>query len=523
MEILKVLALRGPNIWANFPVLEAWVDLGELRDSPSDQLPGFNERLMAWLPTMIEHRCSIGTRGGFFERLRRGTYQGHILEHVTIELQTLAGTEVGFGRARETAKEGTYKVVVEFEDESVARACLAEARELCLAAVYDRAYDVAAAVKRLGNLNQEVRLGPSTRAIVDAAKARGIPWRRLSHGSLIQFGHGAKQRRILASETDRTGAIAETIAQDKELTRSLLRAVGVPVPQGRPVESAEDAWDAAREIGMPVVVKPQFGNQGRGVATYLTTCEQVRAAYDAARREGSSIVVERHLAGGDFRLLVVGHRLVAAARREPAQVVGDGRHTVAELVDQINSDPRRGNDHATPLSKIRLDPIAMGVLTEQGLTPSHVPPAGAKVLIRRNGNLSTGGTAADVTELVHPEVAARAVEAARVVGLDVAGVDVIALDISRPLEEQAGGVVEVNAAPGLRMHVEPSLGKPRPVGEAIIASLFPEAQVGHCEARALARGKPAGFRLSASPVRTARRRPRGSSRTCSARRATPSE
>jgi len=482
MEILKVLALRGPNIWANFPVLEAWVDLGELRDSPSDQLPGFNERLMAWLPTMIEHRCSVGTRGGFFERLRRGTYQAHILEHVTIELQTLAGTEVGFGRARETAKEGTYKVVVEFEDESVARACLAEARELCLAAVYDRPYDVAAAVKRLGDLNQEIRLGPSTRAIVDAAKARGIPWRRLNHGSLIQFGHGAKQRRILASETDRTGAIAESIAQDKDLTRSLLRAVGVPVPQGRPVESADDAWEAAREIGTPVVVKPQFGNQGRGVATYLTTCEQVRAAYDAARREGSSIVVERHLPGGDYRLLVVGHRLVAAARREPAQVVGDGRHTVAELVDQVNTDPRRGNDHATPLSKIRLDPIAMGVLAEQGLTPSHVPPLGTKVLIRRNGNLSTGGTAADVTDLVHPEVAARAVEAARVVGLDVAGVDVIALDISRPLEEQAGGVVEVNAAPGLRMHVEPSLGKPRPVGEAIIASLFPEA--GHSDGRA---------------------------------------
>ncbi|HUY32225.1 MAG TPA: cyanophycin synthetase [Pirellulales bacterium] len=478
MIILKVLALRGPNVWANFPVLEAWVELGELRDSPSDQLPGFNERLMAWLPSMIEHRCSIGERGGFFERLRRGTYQAHILEHVTIELQTLAGTEVGFGRARETAKEGTYKVVVEYEDESIARACLAEAHELCLAAVYDRTYDIEAAVSRLRELNQEVRLGPSTRAIVDAAKARGIPWRRLSRGSLIQFGHGAKQRRILASETDRTGAIAESIAQDKDLTRSMLRAVGVPVPTGRPVESADDAWEAAREIGTPVVVKPQFGNQGRGVATCLTTCEQVHAAYEAARREGSSIVVERHLAGADFRLLVVGHRLVAAARREPAQVVGDGRHTVAELVDQINADPRRGNDHATPLSKIRLDPIAMGVLAEQGLAPTHVPPAGCKVLIRRNGNLSTGGSATDVTDLVHPEVAARAVEAARVVGLDVAGVDVIAMDISRSLEDQGGGVVEVNAAPGLRMHVEPSLGKPRPVGEAIVASLFAEGRTG---------------------------------------------
>ncbi|HEV3022093.1 MAG TPA: hypothetical protein VGX76_06485, partial [Pirellulales bacterium] len=477
MEILKVLALRGPNVWANFPVLEAWVDLGELADRRCDQLPGFNDRVMGWLPTMIDHRCNVGERGGFFQRLRSGSNLAHAVEHVTLELQTKAGTNAGFGRTCETAQWGTYKVVVECEEESVARACLAEARELCLAALHDLPYDVAAAVNRLSELNQDVRLGPSTRAIVGAAEARGIPARRLSQGSLVQFGFGAKQRRILASETDRTGAVAESIAQDKDLTRSLLRSCGIPMPVGRPVISADDAWAAANEIGMPVVVKPQFGNQGRGVATYLTTREQVVGAYDAALSEGSSIVVERYLPGADYRLLIVGNRMVAAARREPAQVVGDGRHTVAELVDLVNADPRRGNDHATPLSKIRLDPVAMGVLADQGLTPTYVPAAGVKVLVRRNGNLSTGGTATDVTDLVHPEVAARAVEAARVVGLDVAGVDVIALDIGRPLEEQDGGVVEVNAAPGLRMHVEPSLGKPRPVGEAIVASLFPESQV----------------------------------------------
>ena len=478
MKILKILSLRGPNIWANFPVLEAWVDLEELKDSPSNELPGFNDRLMSWLPTMIEHRCSIGERGGFFERLRRGTWPGHILEHVTLELQSLAGAEAGYGRARETSQEGVYKVVVECQDEKFGKAALHAGLELVLAAIYDRPYDVQAEVARLSELNQDLRLGPSTRAIVNAALARGIPMRRLNEGNLVQLGYGAKQRRILAGETDRTSAIAESIAQDKDLTRSLLRTAGVPTPDGRPVADADDAWEAAREIGAPVVVKPRYGNQGRGVAAYLTTEEQVKAAYAAARQEGSSIVVERFIAGGDHRLLVVGDKLVAAARREPAHVIGDGVHTVAELVEKVNADPRRGNDHATPLSRIRLDSIAMGVLAEQQLNPSSIPAAGAKVLIRRNGNLSTGGTATDITDLVHPEVAARAIEAAKVVGLDIAGIDILADDISRPLEEQNGAVVEVNAGPGLRMHIEPSIGSPRPVGEAIVDLMFAPGDTG---------------------------------------------
>lgn len=478
MKIRKVLALRGPNVWANFPVLEAWVDLEELKDSPSDTLPGFNERLMSWLPTMIEHRCSIGERGGFFERLRRGTWMGHILEHVTLELQTLAGSDMGFGRARETSEEGVYKVAIRFEEEALARECLKTAFELCLSAVYDRPFDVDAEIARLRELYQDVCLGPSTRAIADAAKARDIPVRRLNEGSLLQFGHGAKQRRIRASETDLTGAIAESIAQDKELTRSLLASIGVPVPEGRPVVSAEDAWEAAEEIGLPVVVKPQDGNQGRGVATNLLTREQVLTAYAAAREESSSVIVEKFIPGNDYRLLVVGDQLVAAARREPAQVVGDGIHTVKELVDRENLDPRRGEHHATVLSKIHLDEISLAVLAEQGFTPDSVPPAGKGVLIRRNANLSTGGTAVDVTDRVHPEWAARAVEAARMVGLDVTGIDVVALDISRPAEPGTGAIVEVNAAPGLRMHTAPSSGTPRPVGEAIVNMLFPRGENG---------------------------------------------
>jgi cyanophycin synthetase len=478
MDIRKVLVLRGPNYWANFPVLEAWVDLGPLKDSPSDELPGFNDRLMAWLPTMIEHRCSIGERGGFFERLRRGTYQAHILEHVALELQSLAGDEVGFGRTRETAEEGVYKVALEYLEEAVGKASLDAARDLCLAAVYDKPFDVADSILRLRALAQRSRLGPSTKSIVEAALARGIPARRLNTGSLVQLGYGSRSRRILAAETDRTGAIAESIAQDKELTRTLLRAVGVPVPEGRAVESAADAWAAAEEIGLPVVVKPQFGNQGRGVATNLTTKEQVLAAYDAARQEESTIVAEQFAPGGDYRLLVVGDKVVAAARREPAQVIGDGSHTVEDLVRLANEDPRRGEDHATALSKIYLDAVALQVLADQGLTPTSIPANDVRVLIRRNANLSTGGTATDVTDLVHPDVAARAIDAARIVGLDIAGVDVVAIDISSPLESQRGVIVEVNAAPGLRMHLEPSVGKSRPVGQAVVGTLFAPGENG---------------------------------------------
>lgn len=478
MEFRKVLALRGPNVWANFPVLEAWVDLGELKDKPSNEIPGFNDRLMAWMPTMIEHRCSIGERGGFFERLRRGTYQAHILEHITLELLSLAGTNVGYGRARETSEEGVYKVVVEYEEENLARAALEAARELLHAAVHDLPFDVGATIARLRDVAQQFCLGPSTRSIVDAAKARGIPVRRLNTGSLVQFGYGARQRRILAAETDRTSAVGQEIAQDKELTRMLLRSAGVASAQGRPVTSLDDACAAAEEIGFPVVVKPQFGNQGRGVAARLMTREQVAAAYEPALREGGPVLVEKYAPGNDYRVLVVGGRVVAAARREPAHVVGDGVHTVAQLVDIVNQDPRRGEHHGTVLSRIHLDDIALSVLAEQGMSPESVPATGVVVSIRRNANLSTGGTAIDVTDRVHPEVAARAVEAARVIGLDIAGIDILATDISRPLEEQGAIVVEVNASPGLRMHLQPSAGVSRPVGEAIMSTLFPEGETG---------------------------------------------
>ena len=473
MEFRRILTLGGPNVWARFPVLEAWVDLGYLKDSPSDSLPGFNDRLMAWLPTMVEHRCSLGERGGFFERLRRGTWQAHILEHVTLELQSLAGAEVGFGRARETSEEGVYRVAIEYEEESLARKALQVAHELCLAAIHDRPFDVEGELAKLRSHAQETLLGPSTRAISRAAEARGIPQRRLNLGSLVLLGQGARQRRIWAAESDRTSAVAGAIAQDKDLTRDLLRQIGVPTPEGRSVADADDAWRAAEEIGTPVVVKPRYGNQGRGVATDLRTREQVTRAYEAASREGSSVVVEKFAPGADFRLLVVNQQVVAAARRTPAQIVGDGRKSVAEAIDETNRDPRRGDGHSTAMTKIKLDDIALAVLADQGLTPMSIPAPGQVVIIRRNANLSTGGEAEDVTSEVHPEVVAAAVEAAAIVGLDIAGIDIVAQDVSAPLAQQGGVVVEVNASPGLRMHVEPSRGASQPVGKAIVDMLFP--------------------------------------------------
>ncbi len=476
MQILKVHKLRGPNIWANFPVLEAWVDLEELKDTSSEMIEGFNERLMSWLPTMIEHRCSEGVRGGFFERLRRGTWMGHILEHTTLELQTLAGNEVGFGRARESSVEGIYKVAIEYLDETVAMAALNTAFELLQAAIHNRPFDVKAEVEKLRELVQEVCLGPSTAAIVDAAKERGIPCIRLNQDSLVQLGYGSRMRRICAAETDRTSAIAESIASNKDLTRKLLKSAGVPVPQGYIVNDVEDAVSTAEHLGWPVVVKPLDGNHGRGVATNLTTKEQVIAAYEVAIQEGSSVVVESYIEGVDYRLLVVGNKLVAAALREPAHVIGNGHSTIHELVDEVNRDPRRSDGHSSVLSHIKIDATALAVLAEQGYKPESIPAAGTKVLIRRNANLSTGGTATDVTDLVHPEVARRAVDAVRMVGLDIAGIDIVAKDISRPLREQNGAVIEVNAGPGLRMHLAPSQGEPRPVGHAIVDMMFPESQ-----------------------------------------------
>jgi cyanophycin synthetase len=494
METKRVRALRGPNLWSRATALEAIVSI-EAGERKISDIQGFEARLVASLPGL-----SLPVPNG------NPTEVGlaHALERAALALQVLAGCPVSFSRTHPTVEPGTFLVVVEYSVEEVGRLAFELAETAVRAAVDGSPFDRAGAAERIQALDEEIRLGPSTGSIVRAALARSIPVRRLNDQSLVQFGWGARQRRIQAAETDRTSAIAESIAQDKELTKTLLAAAGVPVPEGLTVSSPDEAWAAAREIGLPVVVKPRCGNQGKGVAVNLSTREAVAAAYAVAEHVAPPVMVERFVPGRDFRLLVVGGKLVAAARREPPQVTGDGTRTVRDLVDEVNSDPRRRDGHATSLSRIRLDDIAVAVLADQGLAPDSVPPAGTVVALRRNANLSTGGTATDVTDDVHPDVAARAVDAARMVGLDICGVDVVCRRIDRPLADQAGAVVEVNAAPGFRMHLDPSYGKGRPVGEAVISTLYPSGDDGRIPVVSVAgtNGKTTTVRLIAHLLKT---------------------
>lgn len=476
MEFLKFLPLHGPNIWTYRPVLEVWLDIGPLEDSPSNTIPGFYERLTAWLPSLAEHRCGIGERGGFLQRLREGTWPGHILEHVTLELQSMAGMQGGFGKARSTSVRGVYKVVVRSRNEQVSRAAFVAGRDLVMAAIEDRPFDVASTLAQLREMVDSLCLGPSTACIVDAATERQIPSIRLTDGNLVQLGYGARQHRVWTAETDQTSAIAEGISRDKDLTKSLLQTCGVPVPEGRIVESPEDAWEAAEDIGLPVVVKPSDGNHGRGVSTELMTRAEVEAAFKLADDEGSEVIVERFVRGNEHRLLVIGGRLAAAARGESVSVVGDGKSSIHQLIDlQINSDPRRGEAEEFPLDLLSIEqnPSVVFEIERQGFTTDSILPKNTSIIIQRNGNI-----ALDVTDLVHPEVAAVATLAAKIVGLDIAGIDMVAEDISQPLDVQRGAIVEVNAGPGLLMHLKPAEGQPRPVGKAIVDSLFAENDSG---------------------------------------------
>lgn len=478
IEFLRITHLRGPNIWTYRPVIEVCLDIGALEDLPSNAIPGLYERLTAALPGLIEHRCGVGERGGFLERLREGTWAGHILEHVVLELQNMAGMRTGFGQTRSTDQVGVYKMAFRTRQEQVGRAALQLGRDLLMALIEDQAFELQGKLAELHEMVDALCLGPSTAHIVDAATERKIPSIRLTEGNLVQLGHGAAQHRIWTAETDRTSAIAESIASDKDLTKTLLQSCGVPVPEGSLVRSAEEAWEEAQEIGVPVVIKPYDGNHGRGVSLNLMTEADVVAAYHLAARKGDSksVIVERFITGNEHRVLVVGKQVVAAARGESLWVVGDGKTSVKQLVNsQINTDPRRGTTEEFPLNTI--DPeVGAEIILElkrQGMDAHSIPLDGQKVLIQPNGNV-----AFDVTDKIHPEVARVAALAARIVGLDIAGIDLVTDDISLPLEQQRGAIIEVNASPGLLAHLKPADGQPRPIGAAIIAHLFAAEESG---------------------------------------------
>ena len=474
MRILTTTVLRGPNIWSRRPVIEALVDLEDLKDKPSNEVPGLNDRLASWLPSLIEHRCSEGVRGGFFLRLKDGTYCGHILEHLWIELQNLAGSEVGFGKTRETNISGVYFVVARFECEELGLRALDHAFQLLMHAIEGKDFDVRSAVVELKEIYGRVGLGMSSKALMREAEKRGIPVLRLGEGSLLQLGFASKQRRVWAGETDATSAIGAEVAKDKQLTRMLLKTCGYPVAEGVVVKDASEAWAQVLEFGGKATIKPRDGNHGRGVFPAVSTEKEAKIAFDVALSEGSAVMVEQFIEGEEHRVLVVGDKVVSVCRGEHLYVVGDGVQSVRSLIEtQINTDPRRSEDENTPLNKVTEDSEMRLELKRQGLTLDSVPEAGRKVLISRHGNLAD-----DVTKDMHPETARICVEAVKVVGLDIAGVDIVCKDIATPLEEQGGAIVEINSSPGLHCHLLPRNGERQPVEDAILSHLFPNGDNG---------------------------------------------
>lgn len=475
MNFLEVRALRGPNAYSHRPVLAALLDLGRLDGRETSEFPGFSDRLLATLGGLAEHHCGLGYPGGFVERLRGGTYFGHVVEHVAIELQSMAGIDVTHGKTRKTRTPRVYRLVIEYRNEGCARHCLAAARDLVTAVLSHETYPVADAVGVARRIVERTELGPSTRAITGAAERRGIPVIRLDDNSLVQLGYGVHRRLIQSAETSLTSSVSVDIACDKAQTKALLAKFFIPVPHGTVVRSADEAVKQLGTLTPPLAVKPLDGNQGKGVSLELRTPDAVREAFVRAETVSPQVIVEEQFLGNDYRILVVNGKMVAASERAPASVVGDGRHTVAELIEIENaSNPLRGNGHEKPLTKIVVDDSLVDHLRRtNGRRLADVPAEGERVFLRGTANLSTGGTAKDVTDAVHDEIRRLCERTARVVGLDVCGIDLVAPSVASPLPRSGAGVIEVNAAPGLRMHHFPSEGMPRDAGKAVVDMLFP--------------------------------------------------
>jgi cyanophycin synthetase len=470
MRVDKIRTLSGPNIYNHKPVLVMRLHLGSLAETESSAVPGFNERLTALLPGVREHGCSKGRPGGFIERLVCGTYFGHIVEHVALELSELAGVPVYYGKTLYADEPGYYNVVVAYKAERGMRFLLGVAVELVEALIKNDSYPLEEKLVEARRLIARTELGPSTRAIVEAAQKRGIPTFRVNSDSLVQLGYGKNRKFIQAAMTDRTSGIAVEIAGDKELTKTILEQADLPVPRGHIVETADEAVSAMLNLGAPVVVKPMDGHQGKGVSLNLATAAEVSEAFLIAKEYSHDVL-------GDYRVLVVNGKLVAASERLPCHVMGDGTRTLSELIEGANRDPLRGDGHDKALTKIVVDQVMLCCLRKRNLSLEYVPLKGERVFLRETGNLSTGGTATDVTDIVHPEVKLQCERAARVVGLDICGLDLVAADISQPLQK-GNGFIEANAAPGLRMHTQPTQGQSRDVGGAIIDMLYPQGADG---------------------------------------------
>ena len=486
MKILKLQTLRGPNYWSirRHKLVVMRLDLEELNNKYSSEIPGFYKALIDVLPSLIEHYCSPGVRGGFLTRVKEGTLQGHVIEHVALELQRLAGMPVGFGRTRETATPGVFQVVIEYENEPAGRYAARAAVRLCRSLVDTGTYPREELEQDLADLTEfkaQASLGPSTETIVKEAEARGIPWTQLSARFMIQLGYGINQKRIQATLSDRTGILGVELACDKEGTKKILRDAGVPVPRGTVIRYFDDLADAIEDVGgYPIVIKPLDGNHGRGITIDVRNWQEAEAAYDGASTASKtrSVIVERYYQGRDHRVLVVNGRVVAVAERVPAHVIGDGKSTISQLIEETNRDPQRGDGHDNFLTRITIDKGSLGVLAKQGLSLESIPDRGEMCFLRATANLSTGGIAVDRTDEIHPESLWLCSRVAKIIGLDIAGLDIVTPDISKPLREVDGVIVEVNAAPGFRMHVAPSRGLPRNVAGAVMDMLFPNRHNG---------------------------------------------
>lgn len=509
MRILEIKVLKGPNYWSvrRTKLIQMKLDLEEKENMPTNKIPGFRERLEKLLPSLIEHRCSVGTRGGFFERVDEGTWMGHVVEHIALEIQTLAGMDTGFGRTRtpDGEKEGIYYVVFSYMEEDAGVYAAKAAVRIAQALIEGSDYDLAEDIQQMRVIREDTRLGPSTGCIVEEAAKRGIPFIRLNKQSLVQLGYGVNQKRIRATIASTTSNIAVDIACDKEETKLLLEAAEIPVPRGTVVRTEEGLDAAIEKFGYPLVIKPIDGNHGKGNTTNITNREQAIKAFEAAKHYSRSVIVERFITGFDFRCLVINYKFICAALRTPASVVGDGVHDLQWLIEETNKDPRRGYGHEKVLTQITIDQFTQKMLDDAGVTLQHIPAKGELFLLKPTANLSTGGTSSDVTDEVHPANVFMFERIAKIIGLDICGIDVMATDLRTPVSENGGAILEVNAAPGFRMHIEPAEGLPRNVAEPVVDMLFPKGSAGRIPIIAVTgtNGKTTTTRLIAHIAKTA--------------------